>query len=61
MLAGGLFVKILKRTAKFDEECVTSGLPAVQASKLRLPKKSKLFVDQSLRERENAIGQCVLL
>ena len=52
--AGGMYVKILKRTASFEEKDTISGPPPAQSVKLNIPKKTKLFVDQSLRERENA-------
>ena len=51
--AGGMYVKILKRTASFEEKDTISGPPPAQSVKLNIPKKTKLFVDQSLREREN--------
>ena len=50
---GGMYVKILKRTASFEEKDTVSGPPPAQSIKLNIPKKTKLFVDQSLREREN--------
>ncbi|XP_067939415.1 Bardet-Biedl syndrome 1 protein-like [Watersipora subatra] len=54
MKGGGLLVKILKRTATFDEkDILAAGPPAGQALKLDVPKKTKLFVDQTIREREN--------
>ncbi|XP_041351022.1 Bardet-Biedl syndrome 1 protein-like isoform X2 [Gigantopelta aegis] len=52
---GGLFVKILKRSTVFEEKNLVSGPPAAQNIKLNVPKKTKLFVDQTLRERENAV------
>lgn len=52
---GGLFVKILKRTAKFEEKALSAGPPVAQNQKLNVPKKTKLFVDQTQRERENAV------
>ena len=51
---GGLYVKILKRTANFEGKDMTPGPPPVQSVKLNVPKKTKLFVDQTLRERESA-------
>ncbi|XP_025104031.1 LOW QUALITY PROTEIN: Bardet-Biedl syndrome 1 protein-like [Pomacea canaliculata] len=54
--SGSLFVKILKRTAKFEERDLSAGPPAAQNVKLNVPKKTKLFVDQTLRERENAVA-----
>ncbi|KAG7165240.1 Bardet-Biedl syndrome 1-like [Homarus americanus] len=53
---GGLVVKILKRTARFEIE-ETQGPGHAHAVKLNIPKKTKLFVDQTMREREN----CVLM
>ncbi|KAH3846342.1 hypothetical protein DPMN_088643, partial [Dreissena polymorpha] len=52
---GGLQIKILKRTATFEERDFQGGPPAAQNIKLNVPKKTKLFVDQTLRERENAV------
>ncbi|XP_046372718.1 Bardet-Biedl syndrome 1 protein homolog isoform X2 [Haliotis rufescens] len=52
---GGLFVKILKRTASFQEKDLSAGPPVAQNVKLNVPKKTKLFVDQTMRERENAV------
>ncbi|XP_074644382.1 BBSome complex member BBS1-like [Tubulanus polymorphus] len=53
---GGLIVKILKRTATFEEKDICSGPPVSQSIKLNVPKKTKLFVDQTMRERENAVA-----
>ncbi|XP_052770219.1 Bardet-Biedl syndrome 1 protein homolog [Mya arenaria] len=53
--SGGLMIKILKRTAVFEEKDLSGGPPAAQNIKLNVPKKTKLFVDQTLRERENAV------
>lgn len=54
--AGGLYVKILKRTATFEGKDLTPGPPTAQSVKLNVPKKTKLFVDQTLRERESAVS-----
>ncbi|CAL8261764.1 unnamed protein product [Arctogadus glacialis] len=51
---GGLAVKILKRTATFDERDAAPGPPPAQSVRLNVPKKTKLYVDQTLREREHA-------
>jgi len=51
---GGLLIKILKRTANFEGRDALSGIPAAQSQKLNVPKKTKLFVDQALRERGSA-------
>ncbi|XP_050407312.2 Bardet-Biedl syndrome 1 protein homolog isoform X2 [Patella vulgata] len=53
---GGLFVKILKRSAKFEEKDALAGPPISQNQKINIPKKTKLFVDQTLRERQNAVA-----
>ncbi|XP_030610291.1 BBSome complex member BBS1 isoform X1 [Archocentrus centrarchus] len=52
---GGLMVKILKRTAAFDDRDGTPGPPLAQSVRLNVPKKTKLYVDQTLRERENGL------
>lgn len=52
---GGLIIKILKRNAQFEEKDLSGGPPIAQNIKLNVPKKTKLFVDQTLRERENAV------
>ena len=46
-------MKILKRTAHFDNLENASTPLTSQNIKLNIPKKTKLFVDQTLREREN--------
>uniref|UniRef100_A0A7N5JL06 BBSome complex member BBS1 n=1 Tax=Ailuropoda melanoleuca TaxID=9646 RepID=A0A7N5JL06_AILME len=48
----GLIIKILKRTAVFVEAGGEAGPPAAQAMKLSVPRKTRLYVDQTLRERE---------
>ncbi|XP_043934152.1 Bardet-Biedl syndrome 1 protein isoform X2 [Protopterus annectens] len=53
---GGLIIKILKRTAVFQEKDTSPGPPLAQSVKLNVPKKTKLYVDQTLRERENAVA-----
>ncbi|KAK1335590.1 hypothetical protein QTO34_003382 [Cnephaeus nilssonii] len=49
---GGLIIKILKRTAVFVEGGGELGPPPAQATKLSVPRKTRLYVDQTLRERE---------
>ncbi len=56
---GGLIVKILKRTAQFEDKDAIKGALEAQNKKLNVPKKTKLFVDQTLRERENAVGESI--
>lgn len=53
---GGLMVKILKRTAAFDDRDSAPGPPPAQSVRLNVPKKTKLYVDQTLRERENGLA-----
>lgn len=48
-------MKILKRSADFTPELKEKGAGAL--AKLQIPKKTKLFVDQTMRERENSIGK----
>lgn len=49
-------MKILKRTAKFENQDYSNTVRDLQNTKLNLPKKTKLFVDQTMRERENSIS-----
>ena len=56
---GALIIKILKRTATFDVRDPNPGPPKAQIEKLNIPKKTKVFVDQTVRERESAIGKSV--
>ncbi|XP_036033932.1 Bardet-Biedl syndrome 1 protein [Onychomys torridus] len=49
---GGLVIKILKRTAVFGEGTGEIGPPLAQTTKLNVPRKTRLYVDQTLRERE---------
>uniref|UniRef100_A0A8C3IGV9 Bardet-Biedl syndrome 1 n=1 Tax=Chrysemys picta bellii TaxID=8478 RepID=A0A8C3IGV9_CHRPI len=53
---GGLIIKILKRTAVFEEKDTLLGPPVAQSIRLSVPKKTRLYVDETLRERENAVG-----
>ena len=52
---GTLHIKILKRTAHFENLEMASGPLLGPATRLNVPKRTKLFVDQTLRERENAV------
>lgn len=56
-LGGGLIIKILKRTAVFAEGGGEVGPPPSQAIKLNVPRKTRLYVDQTLREREAGTGE----
>lgn len=53
---GGLLIKILKRNAVFEEKDFARGPPAAQNQRLNVPKKTKVFVDQTMRERENGVA-----
>ncbi|CAF0884301.1 unnamed protein product [Brachionus calyciflorus] len=52
---GGLIIKILKRAAELKPKDAHGGPPEAQLKKLDIPKKTKLYVDQTTRERDNAI------
>ncbi|XP_063712394.1 Bardet-Biedl syndrome 1 protein homolog [Symsagittifera roscoffensis] len=51
---GALKVQLLRRVAKFNEKEVLAGAPPEQSVRLNIPKKTKLYVDQTVREREHA-------
>lgn len=53
-VGGGLCVKILKRTADFSVHNTMSDLPINDGSKFLIPKKTRLFVEQTIRERSEA-------
>ncbi|KAB0795298.1 hypothetical protein PPYR_12137 [Photinus pyralis] len=52
-LGGTINFKILKRTADFGLNQDTGISPTIQSKPLPLPKRSKLFLEQSLREKQN--------
>lgn len=52
-----MIIKILKRTAVFLEGGGEVGPPPAQAMKLNVPRKTRLYVDQTLREREAGTGE----
>ena len=54
---GALVVKLLKRTVNFESREGAVGPPAAQSTKLNIPKKTKVFVEQTQRERESSTGQ----
>ena len=57
--SGTLIVQILKRTAKFivqETDTERTASTASSNTKLIVPKKTKLFVDQTMREREQYLG-----
>ncbi|XP_029142060.1 Bardet-Biedl syndrome 1 protein [Protobothrops mucrosquamatus] len=53
---GCLIIKILKRTSTFHKGDAAAGVPVAQSAKLNVPKKTKLYVDQTLRERECGVA-----
>ncbi|RWS02729.1 Bardet-Biedl syndrome 1 protein-like protein, partial [Dinothrombium tinctorium] len=55
---GWLMIKILKRTAKFftKDTNAETVFQLAAGGKLNIPKKTKLFVDQTMREREESIN-----
>ncbi|KAG5875411.1 hypothetical protein JTB14_030938 [Gonioctena quinquepunctata] len=53
-VAGTVIFKILKRTAEFNLN-TTENVPLFQSKPLPLPKRSKLFLEQSMRERSAAL------
>ena len=57
-IGGGLSIKLLKRTAHFgnSDKCAMLGSSMHHNIKLLVPKKTRIFVEQTLREREQAKG-----
>ncbi|XP_076675482.1 BBSome complex member BBS1-like isoform X2 [Andrena cerasifolii] len=53
-VGGGLCVKILKRTADFSVHSTAPGFLPNDPSKFLIPKKTRLFVEQTIRERSEA-------
>lgn len=53
--SGSLMVKILQRNANLEVSSATLGPPPEQDIPLDVPKKTKLYVEQTSREREQAI------
>ncbi|CAM1320405.1 BBS1 (predicted) [Pycnogonum litorale] len=52
--SGGLIIKILKRTAQYNfTKCNDNDN---EVTRLNIPKKTRLFIDQTMRERENSVG-----
>lgn len=58
-IEGSLVIKILKRTAEFMVETIDFNDRSHERSgSLQIPKKTKVFIEQTIRERENAPGTC---
>ncbi|CAI4227570.1 unnamed protein product [Auanema sp. JU1783] len=55
---GGILVKLFRRVATFKEQQDVNPHPMSHNIKLNIPKKTKVFIDQTLREREHA-GQII--
>lgn len=53
-VGGGLCVKILKRTADFSVHNTMSSSVLNDGSKFLIPKKTRLFMEQTVRERSEA-------
>lgn len=53
---GALTVKMLRRTVSFENKEARAALAPSQTASLDIPKKTKVFVDQTVRERENPIA-----
>ncbi|RKO94470.1 ciliary BBSome complex subunit 1-domain-containing protein [Blyttiomyces helicus] len=51
---GGLSIKILKRTADFSAQNSLGGTPKEQEIPIPVPKKTKLYVEQTDRERDSS-------
>jgi Bardet-Biedl syndrome 1 protein len=51
---GAITVKMWKRTADVDQANIAAGPPPEQDVPLNIPKKTKVYVDQTQREREQA-------
>ena len=56
---GSLIIKLLRRTVSLEGRELLAGPPTAQSSKLSVPKKTKVFVEQTQREREYATGRYV--
>lgn len=55
LASGAMNLMIMKRTAEYTDKDTHRGPPASQGIKLNIPKKTQIFVDQTVRERENGI------
>jgi Bardet-Biedl syndrome 1 protein len=55
--SGALTIKMLQRQADLEVQSTVPGPPPEQDIPLNVPKKTKLYVEQTQRERDQAIGQ----
>merc|ERR1719262_1145653 len=53
--SGALMVNILQRNANLEQSSAAAGPPPEQDIPLDVPKKTKLYVEQTSREREQAV------
>ncbi|CAB3410752.1 unnamed protein product [Caenorhabditis bovis] len=51
---GSVCVRMFRRLANFDEKMDFNPRPPVHSIKLQIPKKTKVFIDQTVREKDNA-------
>lgn len=58
LLGGKLDIKLLKRTATFDL-CIRSTITTPSHGNLNIPKRSNVFIEQTLREREQCKGKYI--
>lgn len=56
LLEGKVDIKLLKRTATFDL-CIRPTLAIQTQNSLSIPKRSNVFIEQTLREREHCKGK----
>uniref|UniRef100_A0A1I7WK37 Cadherin domain-containing protein n=1 Tax=Heterorhabditis bacteriophora TaxID=37862 RepID=A0A1I7WK37_HETBA len=55
VINGGLIVKLFRRKALLDEKIDLNPHPRAYNIKLNIPKKTRIFIDQTVREREHAV------
>ena len=55
--SGAITIKMLQRQADLEVQSTIPGPPPEQDIPLNVPKKTKLYVEQTQRERDQAIGQ----
>ena len=54
---GALSIKILRRSVNFEVKEAHPGPPRSQLSKLNIPKRTKVYIDQMMREKEIGTGK----
>ncbi|VDO56636.1 unnamed protein product, partial [Brugia timori] len=53
-MSGGLIVKLFRRTATLEEKIGEIGPVQAQFRKLNIPRRTQIYVDQTIRERKHA-------